>query len=215
MQIADRFLRRVAVGVRRLAAIQHLLDKSVPQVSRRWIATLAVGCAFLLRVDFVQGFYIVTYALGIYMLDLLVGFLSPQVHPELQDLADGGGPSLPTRGSDEFRPFVRRLPEFKRWRKMELCVLGILTSSGRIRLATKKRKNATAAVSYTVATSYGDKNMVKLLLHKGANKDVRNKYGKTAYDLAVEHGHTKLFDALKLGDRLCTAARKGEAQQIH
>ncbi|XP_030532025.1 protein RER1A-like [Rhodamnia argentea] len=98
-----------------LQRYQHLLDKSVPHVSRRWIATLAVACVYLVRVYFVEGFYIVTYALGIYMLNLLIGFLSPQVDPELQELADGGGPSLPTRGSDEFRPFVRRLPEFKCW----------------------------------------------------------------------------------------------------
>ncbi|XP_030455638.2 protein RER1A-like [Syzygium oleosum] len=97
---------------------QHLLDKSVPHLSRRWIATLAVACVYLVRVYFLQGFYIVTYGLGIYMLNLLIGFLSPQVDPELADGGGGGGgpgPSLPTRGSDEFRPFVRRLPEFKCW----------------------------------------------------------------------------------------------------
>lgn len=44
------------------------------------------------------------------MLNLLMGFLSPKVDPEIED-----GPTLPTRGSDEFRPFVRRLPEFKFW----------------------------------------------------------------------------------------------------
>ncbi|XP_030453042.2 protein VAPYRIN-like [Syzygium oleosum] len=66
-----------------------------------------------------------------------------------------------------------------------------------------------------IAASYGDEDMVMLLLQKGAHKDVRNRYGKTAYGLAAEHGHAKLFDALKLGDRLCTAARKGEARQIH
>ncbi|XP_010028185.2 protein RER1A [Eucalyptus grandis] len=97
---------------------QHLLDRSVPHAQRRWVATLAVACVYLVRVYFVEGFYIVTYALGIYMLNLLIGFLSPQVDPELQELAGGGGGgggSLPTRGSDEFRPFVRRLPEFKCW----------------------------------------------------------------------------------------------------
>uniref|UniRef100_A0A2N9IE88 Uncharacterized protein n=1 Tax=Fagus sylvatica TaxID=28930 RepID=A0A2N9IE88_FAGSY len=50
--------------------------------------------------------------------------------------------------------------------------------------------------------------MVKLLLLKGANKDVRNRGGKTAYDVAAEFGHNRLFDALKLGDSLCVAARK-------
>ena len=45
-----------------------------------------------------------------WMLNLLMGFLSPQIDPEYSD-----GPTLLTRGSDEFRPFVRHLPEFKFW----------------------------------------------------------------------------------------------------
>ncbi|GKD57211.1 putative ankyrin repeat protein [Tanacetum coccineum] len=63
--------------------------------------------------------------------------------------------------------------------------------------------------------SLGDDNMVKLLLLKGANKDIRNRSGKTAYEVAVEHGHTRLFDSLRLGDRLCTASRKGEVRTIN
>ncbi|TXG74580.1 hypothetical protein ES288_1Z031700v1 [Gossypium darwinii] len=84
---------------------QHLLDKTVPHVLNRWIGCLAVVLIYAVRVYFVQGFYIVTYGLGIYLLNLLMGFLSPQVDPEMED-----GPSLPVSGSDEFRPFVRRLP---------------------------------------------------------------------------------------------------------
>lgn len=34
---------------------------------------------------------------------------SPQVNPELE------GPTLPSKADEEFRPFVRRLPEFKFW----------------------------------------------------------------------------------------------------
>jgi hypothetical protein len=57
-----------------------------------------------------QGFYIVTYGLGIYLLNRLIGFLSPMVDPELE------GPTLPSKSSDqEFKPFQRRLPEFKFW----------------------------------------------------------------------------------------------------
>ncbi|XP_028766880.1 uncharacterized protein LOC114724652 [Neltuma alba] len=65
-----------------------------------------------------------------------------------------------------------------------------------------------------IAASTGDENMVKLLLQKGANKEVRNGLGKTAYDVAAENGHSRLFDALKLGDDLCVAARKGEVRTI-
>ncbi|KAL2906347.1 Protein RER1A [Bienertia sinuspersici] len=90
---------------------QYYLDKSTPHILYRWIAFFIIAFSYALRVYIVQGFYIVSYGLGIYILNLLIAFLSPQVDPEIQELTDG--PTLPTRGSDEFRPFVRRLPEFK------------------------------------------------------------------------------------------------------
>lgn len=103
---------------------QHLLDKSTPHILHRWIGFAAVFFIYALRVYFVQGFYIVTYGLGIYILQLFLAFLSPQVDPELND-----GPSLPTRGSEEFRPFVRRLPEFKFWYSLTraFCIAFTLT----------------------------------------------------------------------------------------
>ncbi|KAI3460212.1 hypothetical protein Pfo_016875 [Paulownia fortunei] len=106
---------------------QHLLDKSTPLVLYRWIFLAAIAVVFALRVYVVQGFYIITYGLGIYILQLLIAFLSPQVDPEIQGLTDG--PALPTRGSDEFRPFVRRLPEFKFWHSLTkaFCFALVLT----------------------------------------------------------------------------------------
>ncbi|KAJ8770669.1 hypothetical protein K2173_021316 [Erythroxylum novogranatense] len=106
---------------------QHLLDKSVPHVLYRWIACLIVALVYSIRVYFV-GFYIVTYALGIYLLNLLIGFLSPQIDPEF-DGSSRDGPVLPTRGSDEFRPFVRRLPEFKFWYSITkaFCIAFVMT----------------------------------------------------------------------------------------
>ncbi|VVB04505.1 unnamed protein product [Arabis nemorensis] len=90
---------------------QHLLDKTVPHVLYRWIACLCVVLIYFVRVYLVEGFYIITYAIGIYLLNLIIAFLSPQEDPE----ASLSGGTLPTRGSDEYRPFVRRLPEFKFW----------------------------------------------------------------------------------------------------
>lgn len=91
---------------------QYYLDKSTPHITGRWLGTLSIALIYALRVYIVQGFYIVSYGLGIYLLNLLIGFLSPMVDPELE-VPDG--PTLPTKGSDEFRPFIRRLPEFKFW----------------------------------------------------------------------------------------------------
>uniref|UniRef100_A0A0E0JD49 Protein RER1 n=1 Tax=Oryza punctata TaxID=4537 RepID=A0A0E0JD49_ORYPU len=95
-------------------AFQYYLDRSTPHATGRWVGTLAVAAIYGLRVYLVQGFYIVTYGLGIYLLNLLIGFLSPMVDPEAH-AASSDGPALPTRGSDEFKPFIRRLPEFKFW----------------------------------------------------------------------------------------------------
>ncbi|KAL6005152.1 hypothetical protein ACLOJK_005714 [Asimina triloba] len=76
------------------------------------------------------------------------------------------------------------------------------------------RDSADCDTALHVAAGLGDEAMVKLLLQKGANKDVRNRHGKTAYDAAAERGHARLFDALRLGDSLCTAARKGELRTV-
>ncbi|KAJ8763368.1 hypothetical protein K2173_002251 [Erythroxylum novogranatense] len=91
---------------------QYYLDKTTPHTLYRWIGTLVVMAIYSMRVYYVQGFYIISYGLGIYILNLLIGFLSPLVDPELEP---SNGPLLPTKGSDEFKPFIRRLPEFKFW----------------------------------------------------------------------------------------------------
>ncbi|PVD36716.1 hypothetical protein C0Q70_03702 [Pomacea canaliculata] len=62
-----------------------------------------------------EGWYIVTYALGIYLLNLFIAFLTPKIDPAMLDDSEEDGPSLPTRSNEEFRPFMRRLPEFKFW----------------------------------------------------------------------------------------------------
>ena len=36
-----------------------------------------------------QGWYIVTYALGIYHLNLFIAFLSPRIDPALEEVIDG------------------------------------------------------------------------------------------------------------------------------
>ena len=67
---------------------------------------------YFLRVYYLQGFYVVSYGLGIYVLNLLIWFLSPKEDPKLEVL---DGASLPMKGSDEFKPFIRHLPEFRFW----------------------------------------------------------------------------------------------------
>lgn len=72
---------------------------------------------YVARVWYLRGFYIITYGLGIYNLNLVLGFLTPQFDPESE------GPVLPTSSDQEFKPFVRRLPEFKFWYSSTKSVL--------------------------------------------------------------------------------------------
>ena len=93
-------------------AFQYYLDRSTPHTLYRWLGTLAVALIYVLRVYIVQGFYVVSYGVGIYILNLMIGFLSPKVDPELEAL-DGAG--WATKEYDEFKPLIGRLPEFKCW----------------------------------------------------------------------------------------------------
>nr|CAG4641281.1 EOG090X0FVI [Eulimnadia texana] len=93
---------------------QAFLDKWTPHTVSRWVFTFVLITLFIARVILSQGWYIVTYALGIYHLNLFIAFLTPKSDPAMGDYEDDG-PSLPTKSSEEFRPFIRRLPEFKFW----------------------------------------------------------------------------------------------------
>merc|ERR1712170_256941 len=57
------------------------------------------------------------YALAIYHLNLLLAFLTPKIDPAMAQLEaeEEDGMALPTSQNEEFRPFIRRLPEFKFW----------------------------------------------------------------------------------------------------
>ncbi|EEA20967.1 retention in endoplasmic reticulum protein 1 [Talaromyces marneffei ATCC 18224] len=99
---------------------QAYLDQLTPYTAYRWIGSVVLLLFFFLRIVLAQGWYIVAYTLGIYLLNLFLAFLSPKFDPSLtqdEGLEDGeaGSSSLPIKQDDEFRPFIRRLPEFKFW----------------------------------------------------------------------------------------------------
>ncbi|XP_033097765.1 protein RER1-like [Anneissia japonica] len=101
---------------------QSFLDRWVPFTTARWVFSFLVFILYFVRVFILQGWYIVTYALGIYLLNLFIAFLSPKIDPVFEQ-EDEDGPSLPTKSSEEFRPFIRRLPEFKFWYSATKAVL--------------------------------------------------------------------------------------------
>lgn len=102
---------RHAIGSR----YQAYLDRTTRYTKYRWISTAALLLIYILRVYLLEGFYVVTYGLAIYTLNLLIGFLSPLNDPD--DAEDGT--ELPinaiTPSDGEWKPFIRKVPEFKFW----------------------------------------------------------------------------------------------------
>lgn len=112
------------------ASIQHFLDRIAPFKLYRWIFLVCLLSIFMIRMFFLQGFYIVTYVLFIYILNQFILFLQPKdrasliakaraaalgTSTESAEAEESTDAQLPTMDDEEFRPFVRRLPEFKFW----------------------------------------------------------------------------------------------------
>jgi len=108
--------------------VNYHIDRTAPHTLYRWLGTAGLNGLFLLRIVLAQGWYIVCYAHAIYLLNLLLAFLQPKFDPSLeQDIAatnieEGGEEeTLPTtngfsnKDDGEFRPFIRRLPEWQFW----------------------------------------------------------------------------------------------------
>lgn len=104
---------------------QSWQDRWAPHVICRWAVAITLVLIFLLRILFAQGWYIITYGLGIYHLNLFIAFLTPKIDPAM-DFDDSDGPELPTKSNEEFRPFIRRLPEFKFWHAVTVSTISAI-----------------------------------------------------------------------------------------
>lgn len=97
---------------------QAYLDRSVPFTTQRWIGFGVLFTLFFIRILLTQGWYIICYGLGIYLLNLFLAFLTPKFDPSLEqeiqneNIEEG---VQDEEADEEFRPFIRRLPEFKFW----------------------------------------------------------------------------------------------------
>ncbi len=78
---------------------QRILDKLTPYGLVRWFFNAFLLCFFMYRVVTLQGFYIIAYILGIFLLNQFILFLTPVVVDDL-DMDEEDEPHLPTK-SDE------------------------------------------------------------------------------------------------------------------
>lgn len=95
---------------------QYYLDRTAPKKVERWTALGVLLTAYFIRILLIQTHYLVTYVLSIYLLHGLIGFCTPQ-EESIPDPFDNIDEEvyIPQTVDDEFRPFMRRLPEFDFW----------------------------------------------------------------------------------------------------
>lgn len=108
---ALQFLNKFKVSYRRQ------LDKSTPHVKYRWCAFAVLFLLFFSRIVISQGWYIICYGLGIFLLNLFLAFLQPKFDPSAQQELEDESVEAGQANNEEFRPFIRRLSEFKFWHR--------------------------------------------------------------------------------------------------
>lgn len=86
------------------------IDKIAPKTTERWIVFFFFILLFMWIVLKKQSHYVICYALWIYLLNGFILFLSPLYDPD-----EDGSSSLPKTNEDEFKPFLRKLPEMDFW----------------------------------------------------------------------------------------------------
>ncbi|KAJ5079447.1 protein rer1 [Anaeramoeba ignava] len=107
---------------------QRIRDIFVPLTILRWIIASILFIIFFIRVIYLEKFFVISYCLGVFLLNYFISFLTPQIDPEIakQDEEDSNELeieekeikiNLPTHSNDEFKPFMRKLPEYKFWEK--------------------------------------------------------------------------------------------------
>ncbi|EAA21194.1 hypothetical protein YYC_03521 [Plasmodium yoelii 17X] len=107
----------------------YYIDKTTLYLKTRWFSLLGLFIIYVLRVYYVTGFYVVSYALSIFLLNLFLRFLTPHNIEEIYEQYENenNGLLLPMKqvneqkrdnnpdDKKEFRPFLRKLNEFKFW----------------------------------------------------------------------------------------------------
>ena len=106
--------------------IESLLLHLKPYVIQRWIFFGVISILFLIRMFVLHRYYYAGYIFGLYALQSFILFLSPKHDPDLY-----GKDVLPTATDGDYKPFVRKLPEFTFWKRVTLAavitlILGIM-----------------------------------------------------------------------------------------
>ncbi|KAG0680546.1 hypothetical protein C6P40_004245 [Pichia californica] len=106
---------------------RKFLDYITPHIIPRWIATYIIIIIFMGRILVVEGWYIVCYTWAIFLLNMFLKFLTPKIDPSLeQDIQNDSveaGTNKMDENDEDFKPFIRRLPEFRFWFKTTISTI--------------------------------------------------------------------------------------------
>ena len=107
---------------------QKKIDRLIVYKTQRWVALLLLLGAFLLRMVLLQAFFAVAYILGFYIMQNVILYFTPSTLPSIQDEeeADEEIYEIPERqlekNDDESKPIIRKLGEFKLWKKLFFAI---------------------------------------------------------------------------------------------
>eukprot|EP00826_Nyctotherus_ovalis_P037182 TRINITY_DN3377_c0_g1_i2.p2 TRINITY_DN3377_c0_g1~~TRINITY_DN3377_c0_g1_i2.p2 ORF type:complete len:186 (-),score=35.48 TRINITY_DN3377_c0_g1_i2:135-692(-) len=87
--------------------IQLYVDRYVIYPKARWVFAGVVFLIYVYRAYVNNGLHVISYFLGLYMLDKFLGFISPKNEEDV---------ILPTRQNEEFKPFRRAVRELDLWK---------------------------------------------------------------------------------------------------
>lgn len=91
-------------------------DKIFIYKTQRWLFILFLFIIYFIRMMLTNGYYALTYCLGIHFLNSFIGFISPLDDPE--ENVNENESYLPQKNNEEFRPFQRKVKEFQFWSVM-------------------------------------------------------------------------------------------------
>jgi hypothetical protein len=97
-----------------------VLNVSIPYTKVRWGVFAFLSLTYVLHIVAHMAWYLVAYCLYIYMLSAFLLFITPLYRQSTAESATSPDalPQTEAEHSDEFRPFMRKLPEFQFWHKL-------------------------------------------------------------------------------------------------
>ncbi|CAI4297154.1 ALI_collapsed_G0005710.mRNA.1.CDS.1 [Saccharomyces cerevisiae] len=63
---------------------QHYLDKVTPHAKERWAVLSGLLCLFMVRITMAEGWYVICYGLGLFLLNQFFSLSDPKIDMSLQ-----------------------------------------------------------------------------------------------------------------------------------